>query len=318
MDRRFPFPLPNGWFMVAWADELGPGEVRPLRAFGEDLVLFRNEAGLARVLDAYCPHLGAHLGHGGKVLGDAIRCPFHGWTFDGTGRCTAVPYATRVPPGAKLRSWPVVERNRIVWVWRHAEGAPPAWEVPVIPEAESPEWSDFERHAWTIRSRSQEMGENAVDRAHFRYVHGTMNVPESEITVDGTWRRSLQRARMQTPRGVVDGQIDAQNFGPGCSFTRFTGICETLLIGATTPRDEELCEVRFSFTQPKVDGQAPKGGVAAAIIRDIVKQMNEDIPIWENKQYLERPMLCDGDGPIAEYRRWMKQFYSPSGAAAAS
>ena len=62
-----------------------------------------------------------------------------------------------------------------------------------------------------------------------------------------------------------------------------------------------------------------RGAPATAVqIRDIVKQMNEDIPIWENKQYLERPMLCDGDGPIAEYRRWMKQFYSPSGAAAAS
>jgi hypothetical protein len=42
-----------------------------------------------------------------------------------------------------------------------------------------------------------------------------------------------------------------------------------------------------------------------------VKQLNEDIPIWENKRYLERPLLCDGDGPIAEFRRWCLQFYSP-------
>ena len=115
---------------------------------------------------------------------------------------------------------------------------------------------------------------------------------------------------MRTPRGEVDGAIDAQSFGPGCGFTRFSGICETVLIGATTPVDEEHCEVRFSFTQQKVGGEAPKGGVGAALIRDIVKQMNEDIPIWENKQYLERPVLCDGDGPIAEFRRWMRQFYS--------
>ena len=59
-----------------------------------------------------------------------------------------------------------------------------------------------------------------------------------------------------------------------------------------------------------MDGQDPKGGVAAALIRDIVKQMSEDIPIWENKKFQERPVLCDGDGPIAEFRRWMRQFYS--------
>ena len=53
-----------------------------------------------------------------------------------------------------------------------------------------------------------------------------------------------------------------------------------------------------------------KGGVAAAIIRDIVKQMNEDVPIWENKIFRPQPVLCDGDGPIAEYRRWCSQFYS--------
>ncbi len=316
MQREFPFPLPNGWFMVAWADDLGPGAVLPLHCFGTDLVIFRTASGVPRVLDAFCPHLGAHLGHGGSVRGDTIRCPFHGWRFDGSGACAEIPYASRIPPTAKLRSWPVVERNRILWVWRHAEGAAPAWDVPVIPEAESEDWSPFDRYEWKIRSRSQEMGENAVDRAHFRYVHGTRTLPESEIQVEGVWRRSLQKAAMQTPRGVVDGRIDAQNFGPGVSFTRFTGICETLLVGATTPIDEDTCVVRFSFTQPKVDGEAPKGGVAAAIIRDIVKQMNEDIPIWENKQYLERPALCDGDGPIAEYRRWMRQFYSfPAGVS---
>ena len=55
-------------------------------------------------------------------------------------------------------------------------------------------------------------------------------------------------------------------------------------------------------------------GVAAAIIRDIVKQMNEDIPIWEHKIYRPAPTLCDGDGPIPEFRRWCRQFYPEAGA----
>ena len=61
------------------------------------------------------------------------------------------------------------------------------------------------------------------------------------------------------------------------------------------------------------DGAPERPGVAAAIIRDIVKQMHEDIPIWENKRYLDAPKLCDGDGPIGAYRAWTRQFYGTIG-----
>lgn len=309
--REFPFPLPNGWFTVGYASDVKPGQVVSLRYFGTDLVLFRSESGQARLLDAYCPHLGANLGHGGKVEGDTIRCPFHGWRFGGDGACVEIPYAQRVPPKARLGAWPLVERNGAIWTWRHAEGKPPSWEVPEIPEFADPDWTEPDFYRWKVRTRNQEMAENAVDRAHFRFVHGTMNVPDSEVTVDGVWRRSLNHSKMMTPRGPVDGCIDANSFGFGCGYTRFTGICETVLMASTTPIDDEACDIRFAFTQRKENGQKPVGGVGAAIIRDIVKQLNEDIPIWENKKYLERPILCDGDGPIAEFRRWSQQFYSP-------
>ncbi len=310
--REFPFPLPNGWFAVGYSHELAPGQVLPLRYFATDLVLYRSVAGVARVLDAYCPHLGANIGRGGKVLGDTIRCPFHGWRFGSDGACVEVPYAQRIPPKARLGAWPLVERNGAIWVWRHAEGKPPEWDVPVIPEFGNPDWTEPDEYRWKVRTCNQEMGENGVDRAHFRYVHGTMQVPESEVTVDGPWRRSVNRSQMLTPRGPVDGCIDANSHGFGCSFTRFTGICETVLLSMTTPIDDVTCDVRFAFTQAKENGQKPVGGVGAAIIRDIVKQLNEDIPIWENKVYQARPVLCDGDGPIAEFRRWCLQFYSPS------
>ena len=83
-DHHDPLPIPNGWFAVAWSRELHAGDVRPIHYFGEDLVLFRTRSGQARVLDAFCPHLGAHLGYGGRVMGETVRCPFHGWQFDGT------------------------------------------------------------------------------------------------------------------------------------------------------------------------------------------------------------------------------------------
>ena len=68
--------------------------------------------------------------------------------------------------------------------------------------------------------------------------------------------------------------------------------------------------MRFVFYKKKVNGQLPSGGVADAIIADIIKQFEEDRPIWEEKCFLERPLLCAKDGPISKFRRWYSQFYA--------
>jgi phenylpropionate dioxygenase-like ring-hydroxylating dioxygenase large terminal subunit len=283
--------------------------VRPLRYFGRDLVAFRTADGVARVLDAHCPHLGAHLGVGGKVLGKQLECPFHGWTYAGDGTCVNIPYSERVNRKAKLRTYPVVVRNGMVMAWRHPDEAEPQWEIPEIPEVGDPEWSEVYRSSYTINTVPQEMAENGVDPAHFRYVHGTLNVPVMTATEEGPLRRAHQPIEMRTPRGEVKGEIEARSFGMGFSVTRFTGICETLELATTTPVDATTSHVRYAFSQPRVNGQDPKGGVAAAIIRDIVKQTNEDIVIWEHKLYRDTPVLCDGDGPIALLRKFYRQFY---------
>jgi phenylpropionate dioxygenase-like ring-hydroxylating dioxygenase large terminal subunit len=302
-------PIPNGWFAVAVADEIAAGELAIRHYFGQDLVVFRTATGEAAVLDPHCPHLGAHLGHGGKIDGDLIRCPFHGWAFDAVGVCREIPYAKRIPPNTRTKSWPTLERYGFIFVWRDADGAEPFFDLPDVPEAASPDWSTHQRYDWFIKAHGQELGENGVDPAHFRFVHGTLNVPNMQAKEDGPRRIAYQPVEMRTPRGDVNGAIEARSYGMGFSTTRFTGICETLEIATMTPIDASTSHVRYAFTQPRVDGEDPKGGVAAAIIRDIVTQTNEDIPIWENKIYRERPLLCDGDGPIAQYRRWCQQFY---------
>lgn len=76
---------PRGWFVIAYGTELENQGVRPLRYFGQDLVLFRDQAGQPALLDAYCTHLGTHLGVGGVVEDGCIRCPMHGWRFDASG-----------------------------------------------------------------------------------------------------------------------------------------------------------------------------------------------------------------------------------------
>ena len=106
----------------------------PLEYFGVEMVMFRTEDGEVSVLDAFCPHMGAHLGHGGKVENGGIVCPFHAWKFDGAGKCTEVPYAKHLPRKANITAWPVIERNGIIMVWHDIDGKEPEWDIPEIPE----------------------------------------------------------------------------------------------------------------------------------------------------------------------------------------
>lgn len=324
MSSRIPLPMPFGWFQVAFSHELEKAQSKALHYFGEDLVLFRTESGEAQVLDAYCPHMGAHLGYGirgqtgtgGQVVGDSIVCPFHGWAFNGDGLCTDVPYAKNLPPKVArkeqvIRSWPVRELNQIIWVWYHPEGVAPLFEPVEVAEAavDNEEWGQLKSYTWNIDTHMQEIGENGVDAAHFLFVHGTAEIPPSpEFSWDGYRRGALLKSKMHTPKGVVDGAIDTLTIGPGQSIIRFSGICETVLMANLTPVAPDRTVANYSFIQRKVNGKEPVGGVADAIVNDIRQQMEEDIIIWARKRYYEKPMLCDGDGPFTKFRNWYAQF----------
>ena len=151
-------PIPNGWFYALHSEDLVSGAVQPLRYVGRDLVAFRGDDGRAAIIDAYCPHLGAHLGRGGCVEGNMLRCPFHAWQFDAEGRCTRVPYAKRIPHEARVRAYPTVERNGALFFWHHATGAALTFEIPATPEWDDPAFaSRWQRHEWIVRTHPQEV-----------------------------------------------------------------------------------------------------------------------------------------------------------------
>ncbi len=318
MPEPLPHPVPFGWFLVSYADELAPGDVRPVRYFGRELVLFRTASGVPALMDAHCPHLGAHLGHGGHVDDEALRCPFHAWAWAPDGRCVDVPYAKRMPakverPGA-LGSYPVVERNQIVWAWYHPSGEKPFFDVVEHPEVGDPDWEPLTRYQWCFRSSVQEIAENGVDPAHFRYVHGMDAVPEGETSYDGVMRRSaLEGPRTwENPDGSVQAGtsrlLTVQN-GAGQKWTRFWGRTETLLMTIVTPIDDQEVELRFAFTRRREAPGSPEEAIGRASIESIAGGVEDDIRIWSHKVHQARPLLCDGDGPIPEYRRYFSQFY---------
>ena len=307
---RFPFPrYPTGWFQVAWSDEVPSGQARPLRYFGKDLVIFRGESGQVSVLDAHCPHLGAHLGHNGTVKGDLLEGPFHAWKVDRDGACAEIPYATRVPPRSSVACWPVHEVNGLVMVWHDIDKRSPQWDIPVVPELASDGWTSPVRREWKLRTHNQEMAENVVDKAHFKYLHGTVNLPDTRLEFDGPKIHMVSPTTMKTPAGLVEGQVESHTLGLGFSTNRFTGLVETLLIGAIAPIDDEYVHCRFTFVVKKFSTDEVMSHVGAAFVKEISRQLEQDAPVWEHKIYLERPLICDGDGPIGPFRRWAAQFY---------
>ena len=308
MNKRFPMPIPFGWFFVGWSDELRPGDVRSLRYFDRDLVLFRGEDGAAGLLNAHCLHMGAHLGEGGRVEGNSVVCPFHGWQFNRKGRCTDIPYGKTIPPKLKdgrvcQRPWPVVEKNQVIWAWYHPTGREPAFDVMEHEEIGHPDWTPTERYMWSFSSNPQEIAENGVDVAHFQFVHGMPGLPEGKTVYDGIQRISEVAGHGRKVRIV--------QHGAGQKYTRFSGTVDTMLMVLVTPVTDEQVELRFAFTHKKYPEDSAEYAAAREKIESVTGEHGvlPDIPIWEHKIHHVHPLLCDGDGPIMALRRYFSQFY---------
>lgn len=321
-ERNLDVGFPFGWYPFMLACDLAVGEVKPVRYFARDLAVWRGEDGKVRMLDAYCKHLGAHMGHGGKVAGNLLECPFHAWRYDGEeGAVKEIPYARAVPPQVKrkcTRSWHIRESNQWLWMWYHPEDAAPMYEVAELPEASDPVWTAYDFAEWTIFGSLQNMAENGVDFAHFKYIHGTATVPESELSW-GEWDRcGIVRAKMGTPKGVVDGTITSNSVGPGQAWVRFTGICETLLVACIVPVELDRLQVVYCYTQPRAQAEGPTARVARAIIRDVNKQLDQDKVVWDRMRFEPNPVICDGDGPIPHFRKFYSRFYAGGDGVPAS
>ena len=147
-----------------------------------------------------------------------------------------------------------------------------------------------------MRTCCQEMAENQVDFAHFKYVHGTPAIPEDTHEVDGAHRRTTS----------MDGMFVRESFGLGLGVLRMG--TRSMFMSSTTPIDAENVHVRWIFSAPRGDGPS-----AAREAGDrTMTAVSQDIPIWENKIYKERPVLAK-DERIGLHREWCRQFYSPPG-----
>lgn len=327
--KKFPPPYPNGWYRICNSEEISIGQSKYFSLCGEDFAVFRGEDGKIAIVDAFCPHLGANLGVGGKVKGNCIECPFHGWQFDKNGTCVEIPYAKKVPSIAKTRAWPVFEFANMICVFYHINSEKPDYYPAPLPEIDSGRMVQY--HTWEqiIDMHIQDFAENAADYAHFNFVHDDLDIPIGRdlfyISHNVLWHSGTPTDPDANRFSYFtdDTRVHCKFFpnypfpqyvrpivlfsGPGLVYFRFiTPLGDILLLKTFQPFDVVKLHVQDRIYADRL--------IPSFVVRFITTQalhaFLDDVIIWENKSYSFKPLVIREDGPMSKVRRWFSQFYN--------
>ena len=183
----------NQWYIGAFSHEVGRTPMERT-LLGEPVVFYRTQAGTPIAVAGRCPHRRFPMVRA-EVVGDALQCGYHGWTFDCSGACTRIPSQEQyVPAGFHLRTYPVVEKWQWLWIWM---GDPAAADVSLIPDhellhLENSEWLASIGGVEPLAGRFQLMNENVLDLTHVTFVHaatiGTAGIAAAPIEVEDRGR----------------------------------------------------------------------------------------------------------------------------------
>lgn len=178
------FPL-NQWYVAAYGAEINQ-DLFGRTICGSPLCFYRDSTGAVVALADRCVHRRFPLSESNRV-GDTIVCGYHGFTYDTTGQCVAVPGQTRVPRTARVRSYPVVEQDSLVWVWVGDAEPADAAAIPRAPWLASPDWASV-CGMEPLAARHSLLVDNLLDLSHETYLHGgyigTPEVAQTPITTE--------------------------------------------------------------------------------------------------------------------------------------
>lgn len=176
----------NAWYVCAWPYEILSDKLLARTICGQPLVLFRDASGEAVALEDRCCHREMPLSRGWMEQ-CTVRCGYHGMRFDGTGQCVEVPGQDFIPPGAKVKNFPTVERHGWIWLWPgDAAGADPA-KIPAMFERNAhPDWTSVGGITY-VKGHYELLSDNLLDLTHEAYIHrdslGNQAVVEHPIEV---------------------------------------------------------------------------------------------------------------------------------------
>lgn len=320
-----PTRFARGWHCLGLVNEFTDGKPHQVKAFGTQLVVFADGDGKPAVLDAYCRHMGGNLAMG-EIKDGSIACPFHDWRWGPDGRCTAIPYAKRIPRKARTAAWPTAVVNDMLFVWNDPEGNPPIADqaIPEIAERNEGEWTDWTWNRIFVEgSNCREIVDNVVDMAHFYYVHYAFpryfrNIFEGHEAwqwMDSTGRPDVN---VGTSYGEAESKLfsKAAYFGPSFMITWLEsqvsfGSIHTALINCHYPVTSDSFVLQYGVSTQLLPGM--DRGQATQLARKFGAGVEvgflQDVEIWRHKSRIDNPLLTEQDGPVYQLRRWYEQFY---------
>ena len=182
--------LKNAWYVAGWDDHVGGDAPLARTMLNEPIVLFRTADGAVAALEDRCCHRGAPLSIG-RIQGNEIECGYHGLRFDRSGACVRVPSQDLVPPGARVRSYPVVERHRWIWVWMGEAALADASLIPDYSWHDDPAWEPI-RDYFHVACHYQALIDIQLDNTHSKYVHPTTLGNDGAIATPPKVRREAR------------------------------------------------------------------------------------------------------------------------------
>lgn len=305
--------LHNAWYVAAWDREVGRAPLaRTL--LGEPVMLYRTSGGTPVALEDRCCHRDLPLSMG-VIIGDEIRCGYHGLRFDAGGACVEVPGQPQVPPGARVRAYPVVEKWHWIWIWM---GDPARADPALIPDwwwADHPDWACTRPDPIYLRCNYQLVNDNVLDVTHLAYVHAT-SIGSAAIT-EFPLKTEREEDLVRMTRWIIDrpapplyqgagqfaGNVDRWQIvehRPPCYSVNFAGCADTgtgapegerrgkridlMALSAPTPETESTTHYFFAFVRAfGLDDPA----LERVFAEDFVKVFREDVAVLEAQQRMQ-------------------------------
>jgi vanillate O-demethylase monooxygenase subunit len=313
--------LRNQWYIAAEAREVGREPLGRI-ILDEPVVLYRKTNGTPVALEDRCCHRRAPL-HKGRIEGDAIRCGYHGFLYDGGGACIQIPGQVQVPPGARVRSYPVCERHRWVWIWTGEPALADPALIPGLDENDDPAWvttSDYLH----VRASYLLLVDNLLDLSHLAFVHsgtigsaGDLN-PDLTFKRDGDIVRGTRIVRNIPPPPHVQrsgftanvDQAKIMTFRPPSTIPIEVTTTETgrkpgmpgnfnfhiIIYSSMTPETETSCHYFWALAR---DFDITNGEFTDFYHREVIRAFNEDKEMLEAQQ---RIIDLDPAAPTVDVR----------------
>lgn len=296
-DRRGYF---QSWFPVCLAQEVGPESLIGVDIMGTRVIVRRDLQGKIVVQSAWCPHLGADLSQGQCIDGQ-VRCPYHHWRFDASGACTHIPTGYRIPPAARIFTYPSAEAWGLVWLFN---GATPLFAVPRIPDAKEGEIELQAYFRGVRRSPGEVALSNGIDFQHLRTLHGLQTTEPREIEVRDYDIQFKVDNVGYTQHGLITGMSTfAQHITPGGQ--------EMFMLFCGAPIDHTQRRSFFVIGIPKT-GDSPAEGATnrakLANIKEFVERLlSEDEPVLDAMRF-RRGVLVQSDRYLSRYFKYVNDF----------